>query len=209
MTSFFDIINVYAPNAVSDRVGFFQDLVNFISGVNTIIVGDFNTVFCGVDRSTGNLEYDRARQYLLNVMTTFNLRDVWRDRNPDRKVFTWRRLVNRCLRQSRIDYFLISAQLLSSCKYVYVNKNSFSDHSIVNICFNLSNVDMGPGLYCFNKLLLSDTDYVNKISNLIETEKKCILFDTDICTWWDNLKYKIKKVSQIAGERRKRQQLKI
>lgn len=200
------IINIYAPNLTNDRILFFQNLGNYISTDKTILVGDFNTVFSSIGRSSGRLENDKSRECLLKCMIDFNFKDIWRLRYPDRRVFTWRRHVNQTFRQSRIDYFLVSANILSNCKYVYINQTSFSDHAIISMKCDFSNVEMGPGLYCFNNTLLSDVDFCERVRTIITEQQKCPLFKLDIGIWWDNLKFKIKKYAQIFGEIRKKKQ---
>lgn len=43
---------------------------------------------------------------------------------------------------------------------------------------------------------------LTKYKNLLKKKKKCILFEQSILVWWDNLKYKIKKLSQIYSKNR-------
>ena len=84
-----NIVNVYAPNTVSERRAFFQNLHTFF------VSGDFNCVDSALDRlSCSNLSLpDKA---------TFH---VWRRQNPRGVSFTW---ANASYTQaSRIDRFLI------------------------------------------------------------------------------------------------------
>lgn len=43
---------------------------------------------------------------------------------------------------------------------------------------------------------------LTKYKNLLKKKKKCILYEQSILVWWDNLKYKIKKLSQIYSKNR-------
>lgn len=125
-----DIVNVYAPNIIADRYDFFESMSNIVTNENTIIVGDFNTVLNPSDRPSRKLEADKSRDKLFKVMSQFNLEDIWHKKYPDRVCFTWHRLIENIVHQSRIDFFLVPKKLISFCENMNVKYTSFSDHSI-------------------------------------------------------------------------------
>ncbi|CAC5379786.1 unnamed protein product [Mytilus coruscus] len=85
--------------------------------------------------------------------------------------------------------------------------SSQNDHSFVVLNVDFSPVEKGPGLWIFNNTLLNDEYFVEKVDNLIENEKKCPLFESEMLVWIDNLKYKIKKFSQVyAKDKKKKEQ---
>ena len=198
-----DIINVYAPNKSSERYDFFECMSNLVTKENTIIVGDFNTVLHPCDRTCGKLEPDKSREKLFKVMSQFNLQDIWHKKYPDRVCFTWRRLIENIVHQSRIDFFLVPNNLSSFCQNIHTNYTSFSDHSIVTLCCDFSNIDRGPGLYILNNSVLIDKEYCKQVQRIIQNQLSCSLYREDKSTFWDNLKYKIKTFSRNYGRKSK------
>ena len=203
----FNMINLYAPNDYRERTIFFNFVKDYISGLENIIIGgDFNTSLSHLDKcnKTGHVE-DSAYNTLLNTIDENDLYDVWRFRNTNVKQYSFKRISNSMLQQSRIDYFLISHSLSVNVQNVYYNYTSMSDHNFVILNFYVDRVERGPGLWILNNTLLSDDEYVNNVRKIIEEQKLCPLYVSDILVWWDNLKYKIKKYSQVFSMRKARE----
>lgn len=139
----------------------------------------------------------------MNFLNDFNIYDVWRARFPTSRVFSWRRVIENKLVQSRIDFIFISKMYTQFIKNIYYKHKSFSDHSFVVMNINFSKIERGPGVWIFNNMLLEDVEYVMKINKLIQKEKMCRLYDDDPLIWIDNLKYQIKKVTQIYSTGKK------
>ena len=201
-----DIVNCYAPNIVKDKFNFFEKIFSKISDVeNLILLGDMNTSMSKLDRcgKTEHIE-DKAYNSLIKICDNFNIYDIWRARNPTSRIFSWRRIVQNVLVQSRIDYIFIPRSFSQFVKNVYYKHNTFSDHSFVNLNIDFSGIERGPGMWVFNNTLLDDDDFVNKISKLIEDEKKCRLYNDEPLIWYDNLKFKIKQTAKIFSQRKAR-----
>ena len=108
---YFNLLNIYTPNAVSDRKAFFETLHQFfLSRGDTIIGGDFNCIDSELDRlnSTSNLSADK--KLLQALQSDFCLCDVWRKLNPRGISFTW--MNSGKTQASRLDRFYISRSLL-------------------------------------------------------------------------------------------------
>ena len=165
-----DIVNCYAPNSINERSDFFEKIYSKISDVeNLILLGDMNTSLSKLDRcgKTSHTE-DKAYKTIVKLCEHFNIYDIWRARNPTSRVFTWRRVVQNVLIQSRIDFILIPKSFSQFVKNIYHKHNSFSDHSFVNLNIDFSEIERGPGMWIFNNTLLEDNDFVNRISKLIQ-----------------------------------------
>lgn len=113
-----NLINVYGPN--TDNAAFFTNLFLTISSQHGyyIMGGDFNcTLDLSRDRSSG---VDQSQNQTRKVLNTFinylNLIDIWRNQKPTDIQFSCYSSTHKTL--SRIDYFLISAPLLSKIKTV-------------------------------------------------------------------------------------------
>lgn len=201
-----DIINCYVPNIMQEKITFFERLTSKMpNSENIILLGDMNTSLSNLDRC-GKTEHtqDKAYKKLTNICDMSNLYDVWRARNQNARTFSWRRIVQNVLIQSRIDHIFIPKAYSQFVKNVYYKHNTFSDHSFVNLNIDFTEIERGPGLWIFNNLLLHDEDYVQKISRLIEKEKSCRLFDDEPLIWYDNLKFKIKQLSKSYAQNKSR-----
>lgn len=206
-----NFINIYAPNNVNDRKDFFNMINDYVSDLDDVVIGgDFNTSLSALDRANvvGHKE-DGAFKTLEQMLENNDLYDVWRARNDRIKQFSFKRLSNECLQQSRIDYFLITRSMSNLVQTLYYNDTSMSDHAFVILNMNVAhNVERGPGLWVFNNTFLFNEEYVAKVKDIIEDEKSCPLYDSDLLIWWDNLKYKIKRYSQIYGSRKAKERRK-
>ena len=197
-----DIFNLYAPNNIKERCDFFRTCKEKIKNQKYILIaGDFNTTLSPLDKSGKCVHNnDKAVQTLCKIMNDKNLYDVWRDRNVDSKIFSRKQVVQGFLTQSRIDYFLVSNELKSLIKNVYYRDTSFSDHSIVNMSIDFSDVEKGPGMWIFNNSFLEDNMFVEKIRKIFAEEIGSDFYKSNPLIWWDNLKFKIKRISQIYGK---------
>ena len=203
-----DLINVYFPNHIDERVNFCKQIHGHIpKSENLVVLGDFNTSLMPLDRA-GRIPHmeDRAYKALNTLLNEYNLYDIWRSRNPSARIFSWRRVVENYLTQSRIDFIFCTKNISPFVRNVYYKHNVFSDHSLVVLHADFSQVERGPGLWIFNNTLLNDSDFVEKIEKLIKNEKECPLYETEILVWIDNLKYKIKKLTQVYAKDKKKQE---
>ena len=127
------IINLYAPNR-DDPVWFTSlfDKVKSISNNCEIWTGDWNAALSETDiYNYAKLRNPMASQVINNFISTHNLSDIWRMQNPSRKRFTWR--TDRPCRASRLDYFLISEDILSLNPKSDILNAYRSDHNIIKL----------------------------------------------------------------------------
>ena len=110
------LVNVYGPN--SDEPDFYENLAKKLNrlvgeeNMPIIIAGDFNLT---LNQSMDNFNYrrennPRARESVKNMMSANGLIDIYRERNPESRRYTWR-VGNPVVKQARLDMFLISASL--------------------------------------------------------------------------------------------------
>ena len=91
------IVNVYGPN--TDDAHFFEILYNFIRAnddKNIIIGGDFNTTLNpNIDKKNGNTDaHKKCRLQLNNLIDSFDLCDIWRSFNLNKKQYNGTPVVN-------------------------------------------------------------------------------------------------------------------
>ncbi len=154
--------NVYAPNHVSSRSNFFQQLFSVLkSGVPTILGGDFNCVEnIFLDKIGGDSDLVvSALKSQQNLTKAYNLQDAFRDLHPSTKSFTWSSVDGSI--SCRVDRFYVSREVicsLSNTKFL-----PFSDHYAVILKFQPPNTQKrGPGVWKRNTSLLQH-EYVEKI----------------------------------------------
>lgn len=200
----FNLVNIYAPNGVSDRKAFFEQLHNFfISQGDYVIAGDFNCVDRALDKFHSNDFHASDKSSLAALKADFSLVDVYRQLNPRAISFTWSNSNNS--QASRLDRFFISRSLLKEVCSNQVLPCTFSDHDFVSLELTIANVsNRRSGVWKFNVSLLSDTDFCDLISNLISRQKTQLSHFPTLGDWWDNLKVLIRKscIDFSAGKRR-------
>ena len=173
----FLLITLYGPN--KDDPGFYTNLMNKIAGLNNLnilIVGDWNIVLNQeIDsRNYKQSNNPRARQQLLRLMNDYNLYDVWREENHDKQVFTWKRKhQGKIVQMGRLDYFLVSENMV---RFIYNEKilpGYRSDHSLieVKICFREKET-RGRTFWKFNNSLLFHKDFIKEIKDKLSKVKE-------------------------------------
>ena len=131
-----NMLGIYAPTQRSDtqQVQFYKELNDCLSKLD-----DLPILICGdlyLHSSVADIDNSRYRdtprcKILREIMSEFDLVDIWRELNPHQRRFTWRRC--HPFQQSRLDYFLISNDLMRSHKVVKteIEPGIKSDHSVV------------------------------------------------------------------------------
>ena len=134
----------------------------------SIFVGDWN-VALNKNLDTKNYLQDNnpnARQVIKDKMQEHNLIDIFRDLNPDSKIFTWQKYNQN--KFARLDYFLISSSLAPYVQDVKIIPSFCSDHSPVIIDIDFTKFKRGRGFWKFNNSLLKDKDFMVKIKDIIK-----------------------------------------
>ena len=136
----FYIINGYAPtsNNSTQQIEWLtkiQRILNQSNDINIIIGGDLNDYFIphldkfNADKNLAETEYIKMWKATCEDM---NLTDIWRTLNPNTKRYTWRQgKTTNTLKQSRLDYWLISTHLIYELTNVDILPGFRSDHSLI------------------------------------------------------------------------------
>lgn len=170
---------VYAPTQGNsrERTEFLQTLRAELQKLspdecaNTVMCGDFNIHLSELDIDKENFSLSQFSKSFLNLLNDFNFVDVWRDRFPTVRRYTWRQFAP--LRQSRIDYVFVHRRLLTNhvLRSIDIRPGILSDHCIVNLEMILYSSSKGPGLWRFNNSLLEDDAFVSFVKNEIRKAK--------------------------------------
>ena len=195
----FHLLNLYCPTkdnleALNKFLSKIRILIEDIDDNNLIIGGDFNTCLNpDFDKKGGNPEKQSTYTCnLIELCEELSLCDIWRVRNPNKKLYTRRENTKVGLVQSRLDFFLISENISYQIKKTCISPSVQSDHSILSINLDLLNTQKrGRGYWKFNNSLLQDINYVNLIKNKI-TELKNTTNMVNKTIYWDYIKCEIR-----------------
>ena len=94
-----------------------------------------------------------------------NLVDPWRLQHPTLRRYTWRQPTP--LKQSRLDFFLISEELTTFLSSSNIVPGYRTDHSLISLDLDLSSIKRGKGFWKFNNSLLKDSEYIKCIKDKI------------------------------------------
>lgn len=168
------IIGVYAPSTSrqEDKCSFLDRLqTQLLAAPNDhlVICGDMNIKLSARDTNSTYIQ-TRASKVLRNMLTEFDLVDIWRKRFPRARKYTW--IKTRPLKQSRLDYIFISKSMYrGKLSQVRIDSGFYSDHSFVFAEIDARKEERGRGIWRFNNLLLEDETFKCSIKGEIE---KCI-----------------------------------
>ena len=198
------LINIYGPN--SDEPAWFLNLfqkVQKISNDNEIWVGDWNVSLTDLD----NYNYVKARNTKSNIIINNFIKnntmsDIWRKQSPDRKRFTWR--TERPCKRSRLDYFLLSEDILALNSQSQIHNAYKSDHNIITLSIQKNTQERGKGLWKMNNALLENSEFVKMVKKEIEKDFYQDLYSSKDSTPITNSKYSdwIKNIPRISDEKK-------
>ena len=131
--------NIYGPSGpqkFKERKLFFENLKDsnseFQPANSQLILGsDFNCVTdVDLDRSHTISKTDSFLKKLRNILNNFQLKDFWKQHNPDKKEYTFHSNVGR---GSRLDKFYLTKDLTLNVIESNIQDFAHSDHDKVTI----------------------------------------------------------------------------
>ena len=164
------IVNVYGPN--NDNPDFFEHLEEMVESLGSpehiIFGGDWNLVRnyeldCFNYRRQNNVN---ASNQVDELCRNLDLFDVWRDRNPETRRYTWRRPTP--LQQSRIDFFLVTDLLAAHLISSDISPGYRTDHSLITLTLQFEQEGERLQFWKFNASLLHDKKYLDDINGVIK-----------------------------------------
>ena len=165
------MLNLYAPTKLNEQAAFFEEVLSIIQTTNfdtegrIIIGGDFNVhLDAALDNSGGKIETKSTVKKIQDIMLEYNLIDIWRVHNPDKRQFTWRQ--KNPIIQRRSDYWLIRDDLQDDIKRADIIPAIKTDHSAISLSINsFTDQPFGPSYWKFNSSLLDDDAYIQLINS--------------------------------------------
>ena len=195
----FLLLNIYSPNKTPDQCSFFSRVLSTLDEVDSassgqlIIGGDFNVhLEAELDSIGGREEKKDAVKNITDTKLAYDLVDIWRIRNPEKRKFTWRQ--KKPFIQQRLDYWLISDYLQDFIEEVDIIPSIKSDHSAITLQINsIEDKGRGPSHWIFNSSLLDDDNYVNLITSRCQDWLIKFQDVEDKQLLWDLVKYRIRQ----------------
>jgi len=208
---YFNLINVYSPNKESDKAKFIARLIqilesnNITNADNNILAGDWNITLEAQDKM-GGAEFHKsiAANEIDDMREIYDLIDIWRLRNRNKRRYTWRQKSPRV--HCRLDYFLISNHISDFICSNQILSSVLSDHSPVEISLKfLDTPKLGSGHWKLNVSLLNDEGYVKLVREHINKWKE--QYNLENCNLkWELIKYETKKLSIEYSKKRRKEQ---
>ena len=203
------LVNVYGPNKEMDRKVFLDKLQNILIsydfGDYVIIGGDFNIVQDNsIDKYAKKIQINQNCQQtwsqatLKNLKESYSLVDIWRHQNQTTKRYTWSQ--PKPLVRCRLDYFLVSRNLLNINLKTNIKPAIKTDHSLIELTIKFSGPPRGPGIWKLNTSLLQDEAYKNKIKALINKSWDELEENENLALRFDWVKYKIRQFSIVYSK---------
>ena len=209
----FLLLNLYAPTKLNEQAAFFEEILSIIQTTSfdaecrIIMGGDFNVhLDAALDNSEGKIETKSTVNKIQDIMLEYNLIDIWRIHNPDKRQFTWRQKTP--IIQQRIDFWLISDELQDDIKKADIIPAIRTDHSAISLSVNsLKDQPFGPSYWKFNSSLLDDDTYIQLINSEYQKWITELSEVNDLRVLWDLIKYKIRQTtlqySKMIAQNRK------
>lgn len=182
------LANIYAPN--TDDPNLFQNLFLTLSTLpgNCIVAGDFNCTLDPVrDRSTGtDQSHPRSRSIIHHFMKEMNLIDIWREVNPNVLKFSCYSSVHKSY--SRIDFFLLSAELRHRIKECTYDAILISDHAPNSLIYQDSKLVRDASTWRCKQKWLADPGFVAFLDQQIKFYFEINTTETSASIRWEAFK---------------------
>lgn len=195
----YSLINIYAYNDKVSRNNFYQNINSLVElhaqGLK-IIGGDMNDVLSSLDRYNVNREAKSCKTpvaSLTNLIKYHDLADPWREKNKNKRQYTWRRKNGN--EKSRIDFWLVEKNIMPLVIKTDIRPACIKTTDHLGISLKLSKkTKRGPGFWKFNNMYLKDQEYSNLICRLIENNSRKYQNESNK-SFWELLKIDIKEAS--------------
>ena len=121
---------------------------------------------------SNSLYKSKTREKIRELISQYDLNDIWRANHPETLSFTWRKF--NTTKQARLDYFLVSENIVSQVNDSHIGNKYKSDHSIVILSMKNSPFIHDRSYWKFNKSLLKSQEFITQIKETISNTKKTI-----------------------------------
>ena len=178
-----------------------------LRGLEVLVLGDLNFIrdeWLDADGGSPTV-YQEQKDWLVHMEENCGMHDAFRFLRPDERIYTWSR--TNCFR--RLDYILCSKKLLERAKETTLTPVPSSDHRLLGIKFELGKDPIaGPGIWRHNDKLLTDDEYVKRMTDCIQDVRSKPEQFKDRTAQWEYCKFKIRESGIEFGKARAKAQRK-
>ena len=197
------LVNVYGPNKENEHAMFLNDLTESVKNFydedfyHVIFGGDWNFIEnLSLDKKGGMQKtWEKSINQMNKLKELYDLVDIWRIRNPDKKQFSWHsNMTPRVF--TRLDRFYISDNMQSSIEHASLTPGLCTDHSAIVFHLKCNATILGQGFWKLNTQLLKDAKFIEEINKTIDQVLNLAPENTsNKRIRWDFLKYKVKETA--------------
>ena len=146
----------------------------------------------------------KCRNKILNIIKNYNLIDIWRISNPQKRKYTWNSNTKPPI-FCRLDYFLVTDTFRNLINKSTIQQGYKTDHSLISLNINFSIQKRGPGYFKLNNSLILDDNYnTNIIKCINDTVNSNRLAKPEIL--WELIKGNIRNYTiKFASSKRKKE----
>lgn len=217
MGNIFILGNIYGHNnsqrntiLFAEFEGKINTLLKSFINAKLILGGDWNCINDPIKDCYPHRSLKATFGQFYHLCLHLNCCDVWRLKNPNQIQFTWN---NKDLsKRSRIDFWLISNDLLDSIEETKIEPSVFSDHNMIKLVVCLKNplIKYRPNHWKLNNTLLSDKLFKEKTIKIITENLTKAKKDQMYSKHWEYTKFQIRNIAiqrgkEISKEKRSRQ----
>ena len=91
------------------------------------------------------ITHAKTRRCLVQLIEEFSLSDIWRAKNEDVLKYTWFRLSGTNPVKSRLDYFLVTADIANETTMCSIEIPHRTDHCLVHMSWEPKSLKRGRG----------------------------------------------------------------
>jgi len=196
-SNYYQLINIYCPNLVSDRLLFLDTILKLVDrDIVTVLAGDFNFVEDPLlDKnggSTSNAYKDKSSRMALNkIKFKFKLIDVYRVTNPTGREVTFTYSQGQV--GTRLDRIYISEKKQSNLRNINIINVANCDHLAVTTTLSPTEPERprGVGYWKCNVKTLDDEHFQADLKSAYAALQQQYDGTTD---WWEGCKAAFKRL---------------
>jgi hypothetical protein len=126
-----------------------------------LYAGDWNVSLSQELDTSGYMHENNIqnRDLIKNKMIELQLKDIWRERNPNATNFTFMKKQTRNTTKARLDFFLTNPQTAGYIQAVRIGTlTSLSDHRPISCTIVKNKAESGPGYWRYDNKLLENPE---------------------------------------------------
>ena len=172
----YNIVAIYAPNSIQDNLKFFKSLPGMIKKEEDdfqILIGDYNTT---LDPKLDKVNYKgddhaKSREVINSWLMDEDFIDSYRYIYPDERNYSYRQDCDKT-QKARLDYALVSPNLIDKISQVEHCFTNASDHATVSIEISTDMEKQGQGIFRAPPYIQNDPKYVKLAEEVITHMQK-------------------------------------